>query len=84
MEEKARKTKDRIESFRFRCLYCWERITFVSLTQEEQKFANIFLHDIQSGDVKLKDGKTFRDYITEYLSRTKDDQIHRLAIKNFV
>ncbi len=54
--------------------------TFASLTQEEQKFANIFLHDIQSGDVKPEDGKTFRDYITEYLSRAKDDQIHRLAI----
>lgn len=54
--------------------------TFASLTQEEQKYANIFLHDIQSGDVKPEDGKTFRDYITEYLSRAKDDQIHRLAI----
>lgn len=54
--------------------------TFASLTQEEQKYANIFLHDIQSGDVKPEDGKTFRDYITEYLSRAKDDQIHRLAV----
>ncbi len=54
--------------------------TFASLTQEEQKFANIFLHDIQSGDVEPEDGKTFRDYITEYMSRAKDDQIHRLAI----
>ena len=24
--------------------------TFATLSQEEQKFANIFLHDIQSGD----------------------------------
>ena len=24
MEEKAGKTKNRIESFRFRCLYCWD------------------------------------------------------------
>lgn len=54
--------------------------TFASLTQEEQKFANIFLHDIQSGDVEPEDGKTFRDYITEYMSRAKDDQIHRLAV----
>ncbi len=54
--------------------------TFASLTQEEQKFANIFLHDIQSGDVEPEAGKTFRDYITEYMSTAKDDQIHRLAV----
>lgn len=54
--------------------------TFASLTQEEQKFANIFLHDIQSGDVEPEDGKTFRDYITEYMSTAKEDQVHRLAV----
>ena len=54
--------------------------TFASLSQEEQKFANIFLHDIQSGDIDPEDGKTFRDYITEYLSKAKDDQIHRIAV----
>lgn len=54
--------------------------TFATLTLEEQKFANIFLHDIQSGDVEPEEGKTFRDYITEYLSRAKDDQVHRVAV----
>ena len=54
--------------------------TFATLSQEEQKFANIFLHDIQSGDVKVVPGKTFRDYITEYMERAKNDQIHRLAV----
>lgn len=54
--------------------------TFASLTHEEQKFANIFLHDIQSGDVEPEDGKMFRDYITEYITRAKDDQIHRMAV----
>ncbi|MBD5457209.1 MAG: HsdR family type I site-specific deoxyribonuclease [Lachnospiraceae bacterium] len=54
--------------------------TFASLTVEEQKFANIFLHDIQSGDVEPEDGKMFRDYITEYMTRAKDDQIHRMAV----
>lgn len=53
--------------------------TFATLSQEEQKFANIFLHDIQSGDVRVEEGKTFRDYITEYVERAKNDQIHRLA-----
>lgn len=53
--------------------------TFATLSQEEQKYANIFLHDIQRGDVVVAEGKTLRDYITEYLSKAKDDQIHRLA-----
>lgn len=54
--------------------------TFATLSQEEQKYANIFLHDIQRGDVVITEGKTLRDYITEYLSKAKDDQIHRVAV----
>ena len=54
--------------------------TFASLTREEQKFANIFLHDIQSGDVEPEEGQTFRDYVTAYMTRAKDDQIHRVAV----
>lgn len=53
--------------------------SFAALTQEEQKFANIFLHDVQRGDVTVEDGKTLRDYITEYQARAKNDQIHRFA-----
>ena len=53
--------------------------TFAMLTQEEQKYANIFLHDIQRGDVVVSEGKTLRDYITEYLSKAKNDQIHRVS-----
>lgn len=53
--------------------------TFASLTQEEQKFANIFLRDIETGDVLVESGKTLRDYINEYMMRAKDDQIHRFA-----
>lgn len=53
--------------------------TFAALTQEEQKYANIFLHDIERGDVVAEDGKTLRDYITEYQCKAKDDQIHRFA-----
>lgn len=53
--------------------------TFATLTQEEQKYANIFLHDIQRGDAVITEGKTFRDYINAYLSRAKNDQIHCLA-----
>ena len=53
--------------------------TFAALTQEEQKYANLFLHDIERGDVIAEEGKTLRDYITEYQCRAKNDQIHRFA-----
>lgn len=53
--------------------------TFAYLSQEEQKFANIFLHDIQSGDVEIEEGMTFRDYITKYMSNAKSDQVHSIA-----
>ena len=54
--------------------------TFAALTQEEQKYANIFLHDIQRGDVKITPRKTLRDYINEYLLKAKNDQIHRVSV----
>ncbi|NNP67184.1 HsdR family type I site-specific deoxyribonuclease [Acinetobacter sp. Ac_5812] len=53
--------------------------SFAALTQEEQKFANIFLHAIQRGDVQLNEGKSFRDYITEYQFKAKEDEIHEIA-----
>jgi type I restriction enzyme R subunit len=54
--------------------------TFATLSQEDQKYANIFLHDVQSGDVIVEEGKTLRDYITEYRTKAKDTQIHRFAM----
>jgi type I restriction enzyme R subunit len=54
--------------------------TFATLTQEEQKYANIFLHDLQTGDVSIESGKTLRDYINDYMQRAKDDQIHKLSV----
>ena len=54
--------------------------TFAMLTQEEQKFANIFLHDVQRGDVVIEAGKSLRDYITEYQENAKNDQIRKFAI----
>lgn len=53
--------------------------TFASLSQEEQKYAAILLHDIQRGDIIPEPTKSFRDYITEYLSKAKDSQVHKLA-----
>lgn len=53
--------------------------TFATLSQEEQKYANIFLHNIQCGDVIPEEGKLLRDYIIEYISKAKEDQIHHLS-----
>ncbi|MCD8070486.1 MAG: HsdR family type I site-specific deoxyribonuclease [Akkermansiaceae bacterium] len=53
--------------------------TFATLSQEEQKFANIFLHDIQRGDAVLKEGRTLRYYLDAYMAKAHDDRIHALA-----
>lgn len=53
--------------------------SFAMLSKKEQIFADIFLKDIQRGDVKIEYGKTLRDYITEYQAKSNNTQIHRLA-----
>jgi type I restriction enzyme R subunit len=40
--------------------------TFATLTQEEQRYASIFLRDVQRGAAIIDGTKTLRDYITEY------------------
>lgn len=53
--------------------------TFATLSQEEQKYANIFLRDIQRGDIEVSEDKTLRDYINDYMSKASNDQIHILV-----
>jgi len=53
--------------------------SFASLSQEEQKYADVFLRDVENGVVSLVDGKKLRDYITEYQTRAKNDQTNRFA-----
>lgn len=54
--------------------------TFATLTQDEQKYASIFLRDIERGDATIVEGKSLRDYITEYQVKAKNDQISKCAI----
>lgn len=49
--------------------------TFATLSQDEQKYANLFLHDIQSGDITVVPGKTFKEYIVDYGMREKNNQV---------
>ncbi|MEE9342736.1 MAG: type I restriction endonuclease subunit R, partial [Gammaproteobacteria bacterium] len=53
--------------------------SFATLTQEEQKIANLFLNDVQRGDVIPEAGKTFRQYITEYQASAKNTQVTDLV-----
>jgi type I restriction enzyme R subunit len=49
--------------------------SFTSLSQEDQKFAEIFLHDIQRGDTQIDPSRTFRDYLTDYKIAAKDKEV---------
>ena len=53
--------------------------SFAFLTQEEQKYANIFLRDIESGQIIIDKDKTFRDYITEYEDKEKNEEISKIS-----
>lgn len=53
--------------------------SFATLTQDEQKYANIFLHDIQSGNVEIAKGKNFMDYVTEYQKNAENDIIKQIS-----
>ncbi len=53
--------------------------SFASLTQEEQKYANIFIHDVQRGDVNFEEGKSFRELITEYQFNAKNAQVSAIS-----
>jgi len=53
--------------------------SFASLTQQAQKIAEIFLRDVQRGDVIPEQGKTFRDYISEYQSNAQNNQVKALV-----
>lgn len=53
--------------------------SFATLSLEEQKYANLVLHEFESGRIQMLPGKTFRDHITECQTRAKAEQFHRLA-----
>jgi len=55
--------------------------SFATLSQQEQAYAELFLHDVQRGEITVDEHKTLRDYITDYMSRAKNDRIHRFAQK---
>lgn len=54
-------------------------MSYATLTQEEQKFANLFLADYRAGNIEIEPEVTFRDYIVRYMAKAKNDQITRCA-----
>lgn len=53
--------------------------SFSMLSQEEQRYAERFIHAVESGQAKLVPGKTFRDYITDYMKADEDARINRVV-----
>ncbi len=53
--------------------------SFATLTQDEQKFANILIRDIENAAIIIDDDHTFRDYLTQYQARAKKDEIKAFA-----
>jgi type I restriction enzyme R subunit len=53
--------------------------SFTSLSQEDQKFAGMFLNDVQRGDVQVDPNRTFRDYLAGYKIAAKDKEVVAIA-----
>jgi len=53
--------------------------SFASLSQEEQKYANMFIHDIQSGNIQIDETRSFKEYIAQYQANAEDEQIAKLV-----
>ena len=53
--------------------------SFSSLTQVEQKYARLFLHDLQRGDALLTQGHSFRDYINDYKNNAENKRLNALV-----
>lgn len=53
--------------------------SFASLSQDDQRLAEVILHDVERGELDLEEGKTLRDYITQYAYKAKNKQIDRVV-----
>ena len=53
--------------------------SFSMLSAEEQKYANVFLHDVQAGNARIIPGKSFRDYISDLMKGAENARIKRVV-----
>jgi len=54
--------------------------SFTSLSQEDQRIAEIFLHDIQRGDVQIDPNRSFRDYLTDYKAAAVNQKVAAIVV----
>tara|TARA_R110002167_G_scaffold305579_1_gene509729 strand:- start:9458 stop:11032 length:1575 start_codon:yes stop_codon:yes gene_type:complete len=53
--------------------------SFSSLTQGEQRYAKLFLHDLQRGDAEIIEGHSFRDYINDYKGNAENARLNAVV-----
>lgn len=53
--------------------------SFASLTQAEQKYAKLFLNDLQRGDAQLTEDHSFRDYINSYKDSAENARLNAVV-----
>ena len=53
--------------------------SFSSLSQEAQKLAEMFLRDVQRGDVQIDPARTFRDYLADYQSKVIKKKVESIV-----
>ena len=66
-EERLKKTLDDLHK------------AYAALSQEEQRYADMFLHDVQTGDAEINICKTFHDYIVDYMNKAQAGKIQKLV-----
>jgi len=54
--------------------------TFAILSSIEQKYAKIFLHQVESGEIIVDNSKSFHEYITELHVKYNNDYIHKISL----
>ena len=53
--------------------------SFASLSQQEQKYAEILLRDIHRGDLQIDSARTFRDYLNEYQKQAQNEEVQAMT-----
>lgn len=53
--------------------------SFASLSVENQRFAELFLHDVERGDVSVDSSLSFMDYVTSYAHAAKNAEIEAIV-----
>lgn len=53
--------------------------SYSMLPRERQRYANLFISDVQSGKITVNPTMTFRDYIAKYMRKAEDARIARIV-----